>query len=100
MFAIENYTLFRNDVRMVNNNIYSLVIFNVNWNSIIERRPLCNLFIQDHRYGQMVSFHTTTNKTCINHIFANFQHIKVLILETYFTDHKSVCAPINSFSVT
>ena len=56
--------------------------------------------MRDHKYRQLVTCCTTDNKTCIDLIFTNIQHIKVHILETYFTDHKSVCALIESFSVT
>ena len=73
--------------------------FNVNWFSSSERSSLDNLFIRDYEYRQLVSCYTTDNITCIDHIFTNIQHIKVQVLETYFTDHKSVCALIESFSI-
>ena len=43
-----------------------------------------------------MSCYTTYNKTCIDHIYTNLpeEQVKNNILETYFSDHKSVYALI------
>jgi len=73
--------------------------FNINWLSETQRVPLYNLFIRDYNYRQLVSCYTTDNKTCIDHIFTNLSEfqVQINILETYFSDHKAVCALINCF---
>ena len=73
--------------------------FNINWLNETERRPLYSLFIREYNYRQIVSCYTTDSKTCIDHIFTNLpeSQIKMHILETYFSDHKAVCALVNCF---
>ena len=66
--------------------------FNINWFDEINRRPLYNFFINDHNYRQLVSKGTTDNRTLIDHIYSDSH-----ILETYFSDHKAVCALVNCF---
>ena len=72
--------------------------FNVNWCNETERAPLYNLFVRNN-YRQLVSCCTTDSKTCIDHVYTNLPEtqINLLILETYFSDHKGVCALVNSF---
>ena len=83
------------------NTQYNIFIgdFNINWLDEVGRRPLYNLFIINKKYRQLVSSYTTDNKTIIDHIYTNLPESKIAahILETYFTDHKSVCALINYF---
>jgi len=76
--------------------------FNINWLNNSERISLYNLFIRDHRYIQLVTEYTTDNKTCIDQIYTNIPigHVKVHTLETYFTDHKAICALIDSVNIT
>ena len=71
--------------------------FNVNWLNNKDKVCLYNLFIRDHNYKQLVSCYTTDNRTCIDHIYTNIpiSVIRFQILETYFSDHKSVCALIH-----
>ena len=66
--------------------------FNVNWCIETERAPLYNLFARNN-YRQLVSCFTTDSKTCIDHVYTNLPatHVNLLILETYFSDHKGVC---------
>ena len=73
--------------------------FNVNWLSDPQGTQLYNFFLRDNGYRQLVSSSTTDSNTCIDHIYtylpeaqAHFQ-----ILETYFSDHKAICALINCF---
>ena len=72
--------------------------FNLNWLNEGDRLPLSNLFIRDYQYRQLISHYTTDNRTCIDHIYTNLpdQHVTSQVLETYFSDHKPVCAYINS----
>ena len=72
--------------------------FHVNWCIETERAPLYNLFARNN-YRQLVSCCTTDSKTCIDHVYTNLPatHVNLLILETYFSDHKGVCALVNSF---
>ena len=65
-----------------------------------EKQCLHNLFIRDNSYKQLVSCYTTDNRTCIDHIYTNLpmSQIRFEILETYFSDHKSVCALIHPFN--
>lgn len=74
--------------------------FNIDWLENAERTSLYNLFVRDHGYKQLVSSYTTDNKTCIDHVYTNIpiSNIKVEVLETYFTDHKSVCALVDCFN--
>ena len=73
--------------------------FNVNWLSDSQRTPLYNLFIRDNGYRQLVSCSTTDSNTCIDHIYTNLPEAQARfqILETYFSDHKAICAFINCF---
>ena len=72
--------------------------FNVNWLNESDRLPLSNLFIRDYNYRQLISHYTTDNRTCIDHIYTNLpdQNITSQVLETYFSDHKPVCAYIEA----
>ena len=73
--------------------------FNINWFDEIIRRPLYNFFINDNNYRQLVSSFTTDNQTLIDHIYTNLPESQASshILETYFSDHKAVCALTNCF---
>ena len=73
--------------------------FNINWLDEANRRPLHNFFINENNYRQLVYSNTTDNNTLIDHIFMNLpkSQAKSQILETYFSDHKAVCALINCF---
>ena len=70
--------------------------FNINWLNEKDKIPLYNLFIRDHSYRQLVSCSTTDNRTTIDHVYTNLpeSQIHVHILETYFSDHKAICALI------
>lgn len=70
--------------------------FNVNWLDETSRRHLYNFFIIDRHYRQLISSYTTDNQTIIDHIYTNLPESQITahILETYFTDHKSICALI------
>ena len=72
--------------------------FNINWFDQIIKRPLSNFFINDN-YRQLVSSFTTDNQTLIDHIYTNLSESEASshILETYFSDHKAVCALVNCF---
>ena len=74
--------------------------FNLNWLNETDRVPLYNLFITEHNYRQLVSLYTTDNKTAIDHIYTNLpeSQVQLHLLETYFSDHKSICALINCFN--
>ena len=80
---------------------YNIVIddFNVNWLDEAGRRPLYNFFIVHRNYRQLVSGVTTDNQTLIDHIYTNLPESQAIsiILETYFSDHKAVCALIDCF---
>jgi ATP-dependent DNA helicase PIF1 len=73
--------------------------FNVNWLDEANRSPLYNFFINENNYRQLVDSFTTDNNTLIDHIYTNLpeSQAKSHILETYFSDHKAVCALINCF---
>ena len=73
--------------------------FNINWFDEMNRRPLYNFFINDNNYRQLVSNVTTDNQTLIDHIYTNLPESQASshILETYFSDHKAVCALVNCF---
>lgn len=72
--------------------------FNVNWFNQSKRVTLYDIFTRNH-YRQIVSCATNNSKTCIDLIFTNLPEMQIsfLILETYFSDHKGVCALINCF---
>ena len=72
--------------------------FNVNRYIETERAPLYDLFSR-YNHRQLVSCCTRDSKICINHVYTNLPatHVNLLILETYFSDHKGVCALVNSF---
>lgn len=55
--------------------------------------------ITENNYRQLVSLYTTDNKTAIDHIYTNLpeSQAKLHLLETYFSDHKAICALINCF---
>ena len=73
--------------------------FNINWFDEINRRPLYNFFTNDNNYRQLVSSATTDNQTLIDYVYTNLPESQASshILETYFSDHKAVCALINCF---
>ena len=73
--------------------------FNINWFDEDSKRPLHNIFVNDNNYRQLVFNVTTNNKTLIDYIYTNLPESQVTshILETYFSDHKAVCALINCF---
>ena len=73
--------------------------FNINWLDEANRRPLHNVFINGNNYRQLVSDITTDNHTLIDHIFTNLpeSQINAHVLETFFSDHKAICALINCF---
>ena len=73
--------------------------FDINWLDKANRRPLHNVFINGNNYRQLVSDITTDNHTLIDHIFTNLpeSQINAHVLETYFSDHKAICALINCF---
>ena len=72
--------------------------FNINWLIQKDKTPLHNLFVRDHNYRQLVSCYTTDNRTTIDHIYTNLpeSEVNVHILETYFMDHKAICAFIQT----
>lgn len=76
--------------------------FNVNLLNNRDKMCLYNLFTRDHGYEELVSCYTTDNRTCLDHIYTNIplSDIKIQILETYFSDHKSVCVLIPPFNLT
>ena len=63
-----------------------------------DRVPLYDLFITENNYRQFVSLYTTDSKIGIDHIYTNLpeSQAKLHLLETYFSDHKAICALINS----
>ena len=72
--------------------------FNVNWLNEKEKLPLYNLFIRENSYRQLISCYTTDNRTTIDHIYTNLpeSQVNLHILETYFSDHKAICALIRT----
>lgn len=84
------------NVLMLYNSSFNIFIgdFNVDWFDDKQKISLYNLFVREHNYRQIVSCYTTDNKTAIDHIYTNLplSEIDFQILETYFTDHKSICA--------
>ena len=73
--------------------------FNINWLDESNRRPLYNLFVNCNNYRQLISTYTTDNQTTIDHVYTNLpeSQANAHILETYFSDHKPICALINCF---
>ena len=73
------------------------VDFNVNYFNSSQSASLNNLFVRDNNYRQLVSSFTTDRNTCIDHIYTNLSEsqIQFQILETYFSDHKTICALVN-----
>ena len=61
--------------------------------------PSYKFFINDNNYRQLVFSFTTDNQTLIDHIYTNLPEPEASshILETYFSDHKAVCALANCF---
>ena len=81
---------------------YNIFIGDFNINYLVDstlKRSLYNLFIRDHKYRQLVSCYTTDYRTAIDHIYTNLpeSEINMQVLEAYFSDHKTICALINSF---
>ena len=81
---------------------YNIFIRDFNINYLVDntlKRSLYNLFIRDHKYRQLVSCYTTDYRTAIDHIYTNLpeSQINMQVLEAYFSDHKAICALINSF---
>ena len=81
---------------------YNIFIGDFNINYLVDntlKRSLYNLFIRDHKYRQLVSCYTTDYRTAIDHIYTNLpeSQINMQVLEAYFSDHKAICALINSF---
>ena len=72
--------------------------FNINWFDELIRRPLYNFSINDNNYRQLISSFTTDNQTLIYHIYTNLPESEAssYILETYFFDHKAVCALLSA----
>ena len=66
--------------------------FNVNWLNETDRKPLYNVMVTDNNYLQLIKDFTTDNKTLIDHIYCRTisEHLNSGILETYFTDHKTI----------
>ena len=75
----------------------SIEDFNVNYFNSSQSASLNNLFVRDNNYRQLVSSFTTDRNTCIDHIYTNLSEsqIQFQILETYFSDHKTICALVN-----
>ena len=98
---VQHFLQALNDILMLCTTQFNIFIgdFNINWLDESNRRPLYNFFINDNNYRQLVCNVTTDNQTLIDHIFTNLPepHAKSHILETYFSDHKAVCALINCF---
>ena len=71
--------------------------FNANYFNSSQSASLNNLFVRDNNYRQLVSSFTTDRNTCIDHIYTNLSEsqIQFQILETYFSDHKTICALVN-----
>lgn len=71
--------------------------FNVNYFNSSQSVSLNNLFARDNNYRQLVSSFTTDRNTCIHHIYTNLSEsqIQFQILETYFSDHKTICALVD-----
>ena len=81
---------------------FNIFIGDFNINYLVDntlKRSLYNLFVRDHNYRQLVSCYTTDYRTVIDHIYTNLpeSQINMQVLEAYFSDHKAICALINSF---
>ena len=89
------------DILMLSTSHYNVFIgdFNVNRFDEASRRPLNNFFVNDNNYRQLVCSTTTDNRTLIDHIYTYLPESQARshILETYFLDHKAICALINCF---
>ena len=89
------------EVLMLRSSQFNIFIgdFNINWLDEVNRRPLHNFFINENNYRQLVYSSTKDNQTLIDHIYTNLpeSQAKSHILDTYFSDHKAVCALINCF---
>ena len=74
--------------------------FNINWLNETDRFSLYNLFFTEHNYRQLVSCYTTDSRTSIDHVYTNLpqSQTQLHVLETYFSDHKSICVLINCFN--
>ena len=74
--------------------------FNINWLNETDRFSLYNLLITEHNYRQLVSCYTTDSRTSIDHVYTNLpqSQTQLHVLETYFSDHKSICVLINCFN--
>ena len=90
-----------NELLSISSSQFSIVIgdFNINWLDESNRRPLYKLFVNENNYRQLITSYTTDNPTTIDHIYTNLPELQTNphILETYFCDHKSICALINCF---
>ena len=84
-----------NEVLAITTSQFNIIIgdFNINWLDEHGRRPLYNLFVNNNNYRQLISSYTTDNQTTIDHIYTNLPQS-----QTYFSDHKSICALINCFN--
>ena len=91
-----------NEVLSLTSSEFNIIIgdFNINWLDECARRSLYNLFLNDNNYRQLISSYTTNNQTTIDHIYTNLPELQAEghMLETYFPDHKSICALINCFN--
>lgn len=74
--------------------------FNINWLTECANSPFFDLLINNYKYRQLITSFTTNNRTIIDHIYTNLpmSQAKGHILETYFSDHKAICAIINCFN--
>ena len=92
-YAISGYTIFRNGSESA-----VLTTRPFGGTAVYTKVPLNNLFIRENNYRQLVSSYTTDNRTTIDHIYTNLpeSQVTVHILETYFTDHKAICALIKT----
>ena len=91
------------EVLSISSSQFNIVIgdFNINWLDEGNRRPLCNLFVNENNYRQLITSYTNDSRTTIDHIYTNLpeSQVHVHILESYFSDHKSICASINCPSI-
>jgi hypothetical protein len=73
--------------------------FNLNWLNEIDSAPLYKFFIDQFQYKQLIRCYTTDNRTCIDHIYTNLplSNAQANVLETYFSDHKTVYVLVNTF---
>ena len=90
-----------NELLSISTSQFNIVIgdFNINWLDETNRRPLYNLLINEKNYRQLTTSYTTDNRTTIDYIYTNLPETQTNahILETYFSDHKSIYALINCF---